>query len=69
MLLESFRLPGESQQIERIMEAFASGYFALKPDHLVNQDAAFILSYSIIMLNTDQVFYFYFYFFIFIFSF
>lgn len=30
-LLEAFRLPGESQQISRITETFASTYFAAKP--------------------------------------
>ena len=54
LLLESFRLPGESQQIERVMETFASVYFSTKPKHLATQDAAFVMSYSIIMLNTDQ---------------
>lgn len=30
-LLEAFRLPGESQQIERITETFAKCYFAAEP--------------------------------------
>ena len=30
-LLEAFRLPGESQQISRIAETFASTYFAAEP--------------------------------------
>lgn len=30
-MLESLRLPGESQQIDRIAETFASVYFASKP--------------------------------------
>jgi hypothetical protein len=30
-LLETFRLPGESQQISRIIEAFAEVYFASQP--------------------------------------
>lgn len=54
LMLESFRLPGESQQIERVMETFASVYFSTKPKYLATQDAAFVMSYSIIMLNTDQ---------------
>ena len=58
-MLESFRLPGESQLIERIMEVFAETYFAaITADggvvQILSQDAAFILSYSVIMLNTDQ---------------
>ena len=27
-MLERFRLPGESQQIERILDAFAENYYA-----------------------------------------
>ncbi|KAG0038070.1 GDP/GTP exchange factor for ARF [Podila clonocystis] len=53
-MLETFRLPGESQQIERIMELFAETYFATKPVHVASQDAAFILGYAVVMLNTDQ---------------
>ena len=53
--LGHFHLPGEAQCIDRIMEAFASRIY----DHLgqgrpfVNADAAFVLSFSTIMLNTD----------------
>ncbi|KAF9184746.1 GDP/GTP exchange factor for ARF [Haplosporangium sp. Z 767] len=53
-LLETFRLPGESQQIERIMELFAETYFATKPRAIASQDAAFVLGYAVVMLNTDQ---------------
>ncbi|TFK67907.1 Sec7-domain-containing protein [Pluteus cervinus] len=53
-MLEAFRLPGESQQIDRIAETFAACYFAAKPAEIKNQDAVHVLSYSIIMLNTDQ---------------
>ncbi|KAJ2890090.1 GDP/GTP exchange factor for ARF, partial [Coemansia aciculifera] len=53
-LLVTFRLPGESQQIERIMEAFSVTYFASGPADIATKDAAFILAYAIIMLNTDQ---------------
>ncbi|AQZ18685.1 GEA2 (YEL022W) and GEA1 (YJR031C) [Zygosaccharomyces parabailii] len=68
ILLTKFRLPGESQQIERIIETFSARYVdcqnydlskanqnneedlaAIQPD----ADSVFILSYSIIMLNTD----------------
>ncbi|KAG0331630.1 GDP/GTP exchange factor for ARF [Podila humilis] len=53
-LLETFRLPGESQQIERIMELFAETYFATKPAFVASQDAAFVLGYAVVLLNTDQ---------------
>ncbi|KAG5645886.1 hypothetical protein DXG03_005033 [Asterophora parasitica] len=52
-LLESFRLPGESQQISRITETFASIYFASGPDEIKSEDAVYVLAYSVIMLNTD----------------
>jgi brefeldin A-resistance guanine nucleotide exchange factor 1 len=57
LLLESFRLPGESQQISRVMEAFAEAFYTgagKASGHFASADAAFILSYSIVMLNTDQ---------------
>ncbi len=53
MLLQSFRLPGESQKISRIVEAFAGRYFEQCSGVFKTSDAAFVLSYSIIMLNTD----------------
>ncbi|GAA5913880.1 hypothetical protein JCM8208_004987 [Rhodotorula glutinis] len=53
-LLEAFRLPGESQQIARITETFAEVYFATEPPEIRSQDATYVLSYSVIMLNTDQ---------------
>ncbi|KAI0874141.1 Sec7-domain-containing protein [Hypoxylon argillaceum] len=52
-LLESFRLPGESPLIERIVTAFAKKYHTLSED-VENQDAVFVLTYAIIMLNVDQ---------------
>lgn len=88
VLLTKFRLPGESQQIERIIEAFSIAYAKSQTDHGENEnidngvernnldntnteadikkenneeyepvipdsDSVFVLSYSIIMLNTD----------------
>ncbi|KAJ2162914.1 GDP/GTP exchange factor for ARF [Coemansia sp. RSA 552] len=53
-LLGTFRLPGESQLIERIVEAFAAVFVAGDPADIATKDAAFILSYAVIMLNTDQ---------------
>nr|CAI6600872.1 AAC_HP1_G0030840.mRNA.1.CDS.1 [Saccharomyces cerevisiae] len=79
ILLTKFRLPGESQQIERIVEAFSSKYSADQSNDKVeledkkagkngsesmtendiihvqpDADSVFVLSYSIIMLNTDS---------------
>ncbi|KAI1074627.1 hypothetical protein F5B20DRAFT_595974 [Whalleya microplaca] len=55
LLLESFRLPGESPLIERIVTAFAKKYFASSgSEDVASEDAVFILTYAIIMLNVDQ---------------
>ena len=54
--LESFRLPGEAQKIDRLMSCFAKYWFTANPkanDILKNQDVAYVLAFSIIMLNTD----------------
>lgn len=51
--LTSFRLPGEAQKIERIVEAFAGHYAACNPKAFRHPDTGFILSFSIIMLHTD----------------
>jgi golgi-specific brefeldin A-resistance guanine nucleotide exchange factor 1 len=53
-LLGSFRLPGESQLIERIVTVFTEEYCSISdPDAVADKDAAFVLTYGIIMLNTD----------------
>lgn len=51
--LGGFRLPGEAQKIDRIMEKFASRYCECNPDVFANADAAYVLAYSTIMLHTD----------------
>ncbi|KAG4305478.1 hypothetical protein PORY_001034 [Pneumocystis oryctolagi] len=52
-LLTSFRLPGESQQIERILEKFSNKYYETNSIEIETADAAFVLAYSITMLNVD----------------
>ncbi|KAI5457216.1 hypothetical protein BGZ63DRAFT_395640 [Mariannaea sp. PMI_226] len=55
LLLESFRLPGEAPLISTIVERFADKYCASDyPDEVANADAVYILTYAIILLNTDQ---------------
>lgn len=54
IFLETFRLPGESQKIQRVLEAFSESYFEQSPNIFVDKDAALLLSYSLILLNTDQ---------------
>lgn len=51
--LSGFRLPGEAQKIDRIMEKFAERYTTQNPTVFPSADTAFILAFSIIMLNTD----------------
>lgn len=53
LYLDTFRLPGEAQKIGRILESFAEVYYRQAPDIFKSRDAAYVLSYSIIMLNTD----------------
>ncbi|XP_015179780.1 PREDICTED: brefeldin A-inhibited guanine nucleotide-exchange protein 1 [Polistes dominula] len=53
--LEGFRLPGEAQKIDRLMEKFASRYCECNPNNglFTSADTAYILGFSIIMLTTD----------------
>lgn len=59
--LSFFRIPGESQQIERIMKVFSQHFvhlFSLLPDDIkggttFTQELAYILAYAVLMLNTD----------------
>lgn len=48
-----FRLPGEAQKIERMVDAFAQCYWEDCPSAFTCADTAMIIAYSIIMLNTD----------------
>lgn len=52
--LQSFRLPGEAQKIDRFMLKFAERYMTGNPNAFANADTAYVLSYSVIMLNVDQ---------------
>lgn len=60
-LVRVFRLPGEAQQIDRILEKFAIVYFKQNNDSgnvthnsaIKSASVAYVLSFSILMLNTD----------------
>ncbi|MBA0646278.1 hypothetical protein Goklo_014252, partial [Gossypium klotzschianum] len=52
--LQGFRLPGEAQKIDRIMEKFAERYCKCNPKAFTSADTAYVLAYSVIMLNTDS---------------
>lgn len=68
--LKEFRLPGEAQRIDKLMESFAHKYCEDNPGsifpstgayqiafsdviNVLSTDAAYLLSFSIILLNTD----------------
>ncbi|KAK1245352.1 hypothetical protein MKX08_004981 [Trichoderma sp. CBMAI-0020] len=51
--LQSFRLPGEAQKIDRFMLKFAERYVLGNPNAFANADTAYVLAYSVILLNTD----------------
>ncbi|XP_016088141.1 cytohesin-3-like isoform X1 [Sinocyclocheilus grahami] len=51
--LWSFRLPGEAQKIDRMMEAFALRYCTCNAGVFQSTDTCYILSFAIIMLNTS----------------
>ncbi|XP_043282422.1 IQ motif and SEC7 domain-containing protein 1 isoform X3 [Venturia canescens] len=51
-----FRMPGEAQKIERLMEIFSQRYCNCNHDvvsRLRSPDTVFVLAFAIIMLNTD----------------
>lgn len=52
--LQAFRLPGEAQKIDRFMLKFAERYVLGNPGIFSNADTAYVLAYSVVMLNTDQ---------------
>ncbi|XP_015835820.1 IQ motif and SEC7 domain-containing protein 1 isoform X7 [Tribolium castaneum] len=53
---QHFRMPGEAQKIERLMEVFSHRYCQCNVDivaRLRSPDTIFVLAFAIIMLNTD----------------
>jgi brefeldin A-inhibited guanine nucleotide-exchange protein len=53
VFLQSFRLPGEAQKIDRFMLKFAERYLKGNPQTFSSADTAYVLAYSVVMLNTD----------------
>lgn len=53
VFLSGFRLPGEAQKIDRVMEKFAERYCSQNKAVFPSADMAFILAFSTIMLQTD----------------
>ncbi|KDR85154.1 hypothetical protein GALMADRAFT_233811 [Galerina marginata CBS 339.88] len=52
-LLMEVGLPRETQQIDRVMEAFASRYMQCNSNIFTSDDHPYILAFSLIMLHTD----------------
>ena len=50
--MKDFRLPGEAQKVDRMMEKFAQVYCD-QNEGKFDSPTEFVLSFSIIMLNTD----------------
>jgi len=46
-------LPRESQQIDRIVEAFAKAYCEANPGSFPDEDSAYLTLFAIVMLNAD----------------
>lgn len=54
-LLSRFRLPGEAQKIDRIMNAFAAQYYRCNKStgSFTGADPVYVLAFAAIMLHTD----------------
>ncbi len=53
LFLSRFLLPGEGQQIERIIEAFSYQYYLDNEELFTKSDAAYFLAFTLIMVNTS----------------
>ena len=52
-VLLRFKLPGEAQKIDRLMERFARHYHRRNPTVFAKDDTAYVLAFSMVLLNTD----------------
>lgn len=52
--LSRFRLPGEAQKIDRIMEAFAGHFQKCNPQAFPSADTAYVLAFSTIMCVSSR---------------
>ena len=52
-LLMHMSLPRETQQIDRVIEAFAVRYEECEPDLFTSKDNTYVLAFSMMMLHTD----------------
>jgi Sec7-like guanine-nucleotide exchange factor len=54
LFLSRFRLPGEAQQIDRVVTHFSTCYQRDNPLVFKDEDSPYILTYAAIMLNVDS---------------
>lgn len=52
-LLSGFRIPGEGQKVDRVMEKFGEKYCKDNPDNFGSAECVYLLSYATIMLQTS----------------
>lgn len=53
MFLQEFRLPGESQKVDRILMKFAETYYRSHTNGIFDVNTLYVFSFSVMMLNTD----------------
>lgn len=53
ILLNGFRIPGEGQQIDRIMEKFGEKLSRDRPEDFGNAEGVYLLAYATLMLQTS----------------
>ena len=46
-------LPGEAQEIDRVVQSFSNSYSKQNPEIIQNPEVTYILSFALIMLNSD----------------
>ncbi len=53
VLINDIRFPGEAQMLDRVLNAFARRYHQANPDAFATEDTVYILTFSLMLLNTD----------------
>ena len=53
LFFRPFRVPGEAQKIDRLVERFAARHCECNPNHFEDSDQAYVLAFATVMLNTD----------------
>jgi len=52
-MLSGFRMPGEGQKVDRLMEKFGEKYCKDNPDSFGSAECVYLLSYATMMLQTS----------------